>query len=113
MLFGSYLSPDVVGAACVTETIRLKLPLVTVMVPLRLLVPVLAVALIVNDPFPVRLLGDILEMVNHVTLLVGVFQVALEVTVILVLAAADPALHVVGDNVRVGVTVVVEVKANR
>ena len=94
---GMLLAP----AACVTRTVCCATPVpVTVMVP-SLAAPVLAVALILNEPLPVRLVGVMLSTVNHdVALLVGVFHVMLDVTFISALLAADAGLHEVGDTVR-------------
>ena len=79
---------------------------VTVIVPVREddLVSVLAVALILNDPFPVRFVGLKFETVNQLTLLVTV-QVLLDVTLTVVLPEAEPGLHVLVDKLRVPATV--------
>ena len=74
------------------------------MVPLRLDVPVLVAAVIVNEPLPVRLVGLILDIVNQFTLLLGALQVVLDVTLILVLVADAPGFQFVGVSIKVGVT---------
>jgi len=76
---------------------------VTVIVPVRDAVPVLAVAFILNDPFPVRFVGLKLEIVNQFTLLVTV-QVLFDVTLTVVLPAAEPGFHALVDKVRVPAT---------
>ena len=75
----------------------------TLIVPVRVVVPVLAVVLILNEPLPVRFVGDTFVTVSHdVLLLVGAFHVALDVTLILMLSAPCGADHVVCDTVSVG-----------
>ena len=86
------------GATCVTVTVRLIFPPTTVMVPLRSLVPVLAVALIRNEPLPVRLAGLTLEVVNQFASLLT-FHWMFDVTLIVVLLAVAGAFHEVGDIV--------------
>jgi hypothetical protein len=54
---------DAVVPLCVTDTARVTPPPVTVTVPLRLVVPVLAVALTVKLPLPEPLVGDALSQV--------------------------------------------------
>jgi len=56
-------------------------------------VPVLAVTFILNEPFPVRFVGVMCEIVIHVALVVGVFQVVFDVTFICAMAAAVPGSH--------------------
>ena len=75
----------------------------TVIVPVLEDAPVLAVALILKDPFPVRLAGLKLEAVNQLTLLVTV-QVLFDVTLTVVLPAAELGLHVLLDKVKVPAT---------
>ena len=60
-----------------------------VIAPDLVAVPVFAVALILNEPFPVRLAGVISEMVNHDTLLVTV-HVLVDVTLVTMLLASAP-----------------------
>ena len=67
-------------------------------------VPVLAVAETVNEPLPVLLAGVTLVMVSHVWLLVGVFQVTLDVTETVSFEAADGGDHVSGLIVKVAAT---------
>ena len=62
--------------------------------------PVLAVAFILNEPLPVRFAGLKLEIVNQFTLLVTV-QVPLDVTLTVVLPAAELGFHVLVDRVKV------------
>jgi len=63
---------------------------------------VLAVTFSLNEPLPVRFAGAMFVTVSHVTLLVGTFQVIVDVTFIVVFEAADPGFHVVGLTVSVG-----------
>ena len=89
------------AAAWVTVMVRVVAPgAVTVTVPVRDAAPVLAVALIENEPLPVRFAGFIFENVSHVTLLEMV-QVLLELTLTLPLLATDVKLIDVGDIVSV------------
>jgi hypothetical protein len=67
-----------------------------VTVPLLEAVPVFAVAESVNEPLPILLAGVTLETVSHDWLLVGAFQVVLDVTDIVVFEAADVGDHVSG-----------------
>jgi len=91
------------AAAWVTEMVRLGTPgAVTVTVPVLGAVLVLAAALILNEPSPVRFAGVTFENVSHATLL-EMPQVMLEVTLIVLLVACDEAFHAVdGFNVSVG-----------
>jgi len=73
---------------------------VIVIVPVLEAKLALAVALILNDPFPVRFAGLVLEMVNQLTLLVTV-QVLLDVTVTIVSLAAGLGFHTLVDTVKV------------
>jgi len=85
---------------CVTVNVRVGAPgAVTVIVPVLATAPGLAMALTLNEPFPVRFAGDILEIDNHVSLLETV-HVRLEVTFTVVLPAADGAFQVLADKVR-------------
>jgi len=59
---------------------------VTVIVPALFLLPVLAVALILNEPLPVRLAGVALEIVSQLALLVTV-HLAFDRTLMVVLSA--------------------------
>ena len=68
-----------VGRACVTAIVRVMPPPVTVTVPLRLAVPVFAVALTVKLPLLVPLAGETLS------------QLWLSVTVQLTFAVTDTA----------------------
>jgi len=104
------------GAACDTAIVRLGTPgAVTVIVPDLGVTPVLAAALILNEPLPVRLAGDIFDMVSHVTLLLTP-QVVLDVTLIVLFVAGGEMFHAVdGFNVSVGgtpscVTIIVRVE---
>jgi len=58
------------AAAWVTEIVRVAAPgVVTVIVPDLDTAPVFAVALILNEPLPVRFAGVMFETVNHAALL--------------------------------------------
>jgi len=104
------------AAAWVTEIVRVAAPgAVTVIVPDLGVVPVLAVALILNEPLPVRFAGDIFDIVSHdVSLLMP--QVVLEVTLIVLFVANGEAFHVAdGFSVNVAfapacVTIIVRVE---
>ena len=85
---------------CVTVTVRVSPPPVTVTVPVRVAVPVLAAALMTNEPLPVRLAGVTPDTVSHVTLLLGAVHVMLDVTSMVVLSPVDGMVHVAGDNTR-------------
>jgi len=91
------------AAAWVTEIVRLGRPgAVTVTVPVLGAVLVLAAALILNEPSPVRFAGVTFEKVSHATLL-EMPHVMLDVTLIVLLVACDEAFHAVaGFNVSVG-----------
>ena len=72
------------------------------MVPVLATPVLLAVALSLKEPFPVRFAGVTFETVNQdVALLVGIPQVVLEVTFIVVLPPPGGAFHEVGDKLRV------------
>ena len=75
---------------------------VTVIVPLRA-APVLAVTLSRKDPLPVRLGGAKLSTVSQAVLLDTTVQVALEVTLIVILFAVAAGFQADCDSVRVGV----------
>jgi len=75
---------------------------VTVTVPTLATELVLAVAVILNEPLPVRLAGVVFEIVNHATFLVAV-HVPLEFTLIVASLAAAVGVHMACDIVRVGV----------
>jgi len=77
------------GATCVTFIVRVIPGTVTVIAPVLWAVPLLADALMVNRPLPVRLAGDMLETVSQVVALLVTVHVALDVTVTLVLPPAD------------------------
>jgi len=82
----------------VTEIVRVIPAVSTLTVPV-LCCPVLTVAFIVNDPLPVRFVGEILLTVNHVAWLV-IVHCRLDVTPIVWLAAAKVGIaHAVGDTV--------------
>jgi hypothetical protein len=87
---------------------------VTVIVPIRC-VPVFAEAVILNEPLPVRFTGDIFEIVNQFTLLLGIFHVPFDVTVILVQFPWLAGRHALADKVSESgaacVTVIVRVGA--
>ena len=71
--------------SCLTTIVRTGAPgAVTLILPVLVLAVVLAVALILKLPSPVRLVGVALEMVNQLTLLVTV-HLAFEVTLMVVL----------------------------
>ena len=92
---------EVVPAGCVTATCLVMPPPDIVMVPVRW-APVLAVALIRNEPLPVRFVGVTLETVSQlVALLVGAFQVKLDVTLMVTLPPAVGALQELDDTVSV------------
>ena len=84
---------------------------VTVIVPARFLLVVLAVALILNEPFPVRLAGVALEIVNQLTSLVTL-HCAFEVTLMVVLLATWLRFQVLPDkvNLRFGCWVTVTLR---
>ena len=87
--------------ACVTVIVRVVAPgAVIVITPVLAAVPLLAVALILNEPFPVRFAGLNVFTVSHDALLVTV-HVLLDVTVIVVCCATDDGVHALTDNVRV------------
>ena len=69
-------------------------PSVAVIVPVRGAALVFAVAFILNEPLPVRLVGVMLLIVSHEALLVGMFHVPLAVTFTVANAAADGGVHV-------------------
>ena len=89
------------GAAWVTLTVLVNPPPVTVMVPVLDDVPVLAVALILNEPLPVRFAGVMLPIVSQLVLLLTTVHDVLDVMLIKVLSAPDAGFHVVGDTVSV------------
>ena len=76
---------------------------VIVIVPVLCIGLALAVALILNDPLPVRFVGLKFEIVNQLALLVTV-QVLLDVTLTVVLPADDPGFQALVDKVRVPAT---------
>ena len=83
-------------------TVRVIPLTVTVIVPVRsAVVFVFAVTLILNEPLPVRLAGLMLEAVSHLELLMGALHVVLDATLIVIVSASAPGIHVVGDSVRV------------
>jgi hypothetical protein len=81
-----------VAPVCFTVTALEIPPTVTVTVPVLLVAPVLAAALIVNEPLPIRRIGVILLIVSHATLLLGALHNVrvLVVTLILELPASAP-----------------------
>ena len=89
--------------ACVTVILRTGVP---VGVENTVIVPVLGpgvslpVALILNEPFPIRLTGLKLSTVNHCTLLTA-FHGPLDVTLIVEVLAADVGFHELADTVSV------------
>jgi len=102
--------------SCVTVSVRVGAPeAVAVIVPVLVAVPWLAVALTLNEPFPVRFAGVTFVIDSHVTLLETV-HVRLEVTFTVVLPAAELGFQVFADKARVPatgccVTVIVRVGA--
>jgi hypothetical protein len=89
-----------VGApAWVTVMVRVGAPgAVTVTVPVRCDVPVLAAAVILNEPLPVRLVGLNVPAVSHGALLLTA-HVLLDATVTVTFPPVIGALHEVGDTV--------------
>jgi hypothetical protein len=102
------------GCACVTVIVRVGAPgAVTVIVPVRWDVVVFRVALILNEPLPVRVIGRVLEIVNQLTLLLTV-HMASEVTFTVVFVASELRFHVFRDKFNVGLaclTLIVRVGA--
>ena len=84
--------------ACVTLTTLCCPSFLTVTVPVRS-APVFAAAFILNEPLPLRLFGVMFVIVSQSTLLSGVCHKPFDVTVIVVLDAVVPVLHVPGDSV--------------
>jgi len=106
--FESYLVVKIFFAgaaapACVTATVRVIPPPVTVIVPVLAAVLVFAAALIVRVPLFDPLAG---VTVNQDAALLLAVHDTLEVTVTLVLAAAAPGFHVEADRVRAGAAIV-------
>jgi len=85
------------GAACVTLIVLVNPPPVTVMVPVLDEEPVLAVVFILKLPFPVPLAVD---TVSQLVLLLLTLHALVDVTLIVVLLAADAGDHVLGDTVN-------------
>jgi len=90
------------GAGCHTDIVRLGTPLtVTVIVPVLEVVPVLAVAFILNEPSRVRLVGDTWSIVSQLTLLLGAVHVLVDATrTVVLLAAWVGTFHPVIDSVN-------------
>jgi hypothetical protein len=80
------------AAACVTETVRTKLPPVTVTVPDREAPVLLAAALILNEPLPLRCV-TLLTVSHDVALLVGMFHSPLAVTFTVTFCAMAVGAH--------------------
>ena len=92
------------AAAWVTLIVRVVAPgAVTVMVP-DLATPVLAVALILKDPAPVRVAGDMLSTRSHDVALLDtvIFHVRLDDTVTALLLAVCVGDHVARDKSSLG-----------
>ena len=102
------------GGGWVTVIVRVTPAPVTVIVPVRAVVPVLTNAFILNTPSLVRLLGNTSEIVSHETLLLGLLQVRVDLTFTVTPPAADDGTLQLGiDNVSIAgeswVTVMVRV----
>jgi len=81
-----------------TEIVRVGAPVaVTVIVPVRELAPVLAVALIVKEPLLLPLAGD---TVSHEVALLDTFQALLENTFTFMLSAKFDGVQVLRDRLR-------------
>ena len=76
-------------AACVTDNSRVIPPPVTLMVPVLSAPVLLAVAVILNEPLPVRLSGVTFEIVSQLTSLVGSSHAILDVTLTMSEVASD------------------------
>jgi len=83
----------------VTDIVRVIPPPVTVIVPVRLVVFVLAVALSVSVPLFVPLPG---ETVSHCVALLEAVHVTFDVTLTVVFPAVAGGFHVVDDTASVG-----------
>jgi len=91
------------GATWFTFIVRVMPDPEIVTVPVLVVVPVLADAVILNEPLPVRFAGVTWEIVSHDWLLDGEFQVMLDVIFIVELSPDDRGFHVPEcDNVRFG-----------
>ena len=78
--------------------VRLILPPLTVILPVRVAVPGFAVTLMRKEPLPVRFEGLIFEVVNQFASLLT-FHCMFDVTLTVVLLAVAGAFHEVGDTV--------------
>jgi len=92
-----------IAGACVTVTLSVRPPPVTVTIAFRSAPVLFAVALSLNEPLPVLLLGVTFETVSHDWSLLGVFHVVFDVTEIVVLLANGPGFHSVGESVKTAV----------
>jgi len=81
----------------------------TVTVAVLVFGPGLAVAVILKEPLPVRLVGVTCDIVSHGWLLVGIFQVMFEVTFTVVKLPPETGFQVPGVTVNVGAGVWVTV----
>ena len=90
------------AAAWVTVTVRAGTPgVVIVIIPVLESAPVFSVALILNEPLPLRLVGTKFDTVNHDVALLATSHVLLEVTLMVAVLDANAGFHVVCDTVRV------------
>ena len=62
----------------------------------------MAVALILNEPLPVRFIGDTFEMVSHDVLLLVTVHCLLEVTLTVLKLAPDKGFHEDVDRLSIG-----------
>jgi len=87
--------------ACVTVISRVIPPPITLTVAVLDDVLVLVVAFIENEPLPVRLVGDMLEIVSQAVLLLVIFHDVLELILTVALPDAEPGDQVLLDTVSV------------
>jgi len=101
---GLHSESDIVRFAdapdCVTTKVRVIPPPVTITFPVLDDVDVLAVALTTKLPLPVRLVGEMFEMVSHDWLVVGAFHVIFDVTLTCLFEAVAAGLHSESDIVK-------------
>ena len=91
------------AAGCVTEIVRAGSPgTVTVIVPVLCVVLVLAVAVILNEPLPVRVAGTKFETVSQEVWLLVTTHVLLDVTLIVALPPACVKFKTPVDRLSVG-----------